>query len=430
MRARKRWLLLACSAVVLVAACHRPPSAGFGLVLSETGVTIDQGAAGATEVAAECDPGFVGTAMLTLAAAPVGVSGTFVPDALSCGDTSTLTLEVAASTEPGVHAVHVQGESDGIVAQVQLTLTVAAGPTDFAISLSPASLTIEQTLQATVAVTLVRNPSFPDDIVLAIEDAPTGIAGSFEPDPVTGATSSLSLQVGSDAAVGVHALTVEATSGAVKHSADLTLTVAERGFRLVGMPSEVDVDAPGSRVLPVGIERTASFTEALTLTLEGAPAGVGGSFVPNPSTTTGTTLTLTVADTVAGGSYALTVRAESATGYSDARAFSLIVTAGTVGGFDVLVEPTSLTLLRGQHATVAVTIERTAGFVDPVALSAVVDPSPQHIDLTFDPVLAADASTMTVAIGINVPPGSYQITVQGLSDRRGDNASIGLQITE
>lgn len=430
MRAHKLWMFLACLAVVLFGACHRQPSASFSLVLTETSLTIVQGATGATEIATECEPGFVGVATLTLASAPNGVSGTFVPDSLGCGTISTMTLDVAASVQPGTYTMHVQGESDGIVAQVSLILNVAAGPTDFALSLAPASLAVEQSLQASVAIALVRNASFSEGVVLALTDAPTGIVGSFEPNPVTGSTSSLSLQVGSDAAVGVHALTVEATSGAVAHSADLTVTVTERGFRLVSVVQEVAVDAPGSIGLLIGIERTASFSEALALTLEGAPAGVGGSFVPNPSTTTGSMLTLDVADTVAVGSYALTVRAESASGHSGTLPLSLVVGPGADADFDVLVEPSTLTLMRGQQAQVAVTIERAAGFVVPVALSAIVDPSAQHIDLTFEPALAADASTMTVAIGINVPTGSYQITVQALGDRQGDNASVDLLVTE
>lgn len=232
MRARTLWVFLACLAVVLFGACHQQPSASFGLMLTEMRLTVDQGAAGVTEIAIECDPGFVGTVTLTLESPPNGVSGTFVPDALVCGETSTLTLVVAASVQPGTYTMRVQGESDEIVAQEQLTLVVAAVPTD-------------------------------------AED-----------------------------------------------------------------------------------------------------------------------------------------------------------------GFDLLVEPTTLTLSRGQQATVAVAIERTTGFADRVALSAVVDPSAQHIDLTFDPALAADASTMTVAIGINVPPGSYLITVQGLSGRLGDNASLDLWVNE
>lgn len=232
MRARTLWVFLACLAVVLFGACRQQPYAGFSLVIAETSLTIAQGATGVTEITTECDPGFVGTATLELESSPSGVSGTFVPDALSCGDTSTLTLDVAASVQPSTYAMRVLSESDGIVAHVQLTLVVAAVPTD-----------------------------------------------------------------------------------------------AE-------------------------------------------------------------------------------------------------------GGFGLVVEPTTLTLMRGQRATVAVAIERTPGFVDPVVLSAVVVPSAQHIDLTFDPALAEDASTMTVAIGINVPPGSYQITVQGLSDRLGGNASIGLLVTE
>lgn len=429
MRVRRLSVSLASIAIILFGACHRPPSTSFALVLTESILTIEQGASGVVGVTLECDPGFVSTATLTPEALPAGVAAAFAPDALGCGGSSALTLEVDPTAQPGTYVMQVLGESDDAVAQVELTLIVAAVSTDFTLSMAPASLTIEQSVAATVTVTVLRSGSFADDVVLALEGAPSGIVGSFQPNPVSGSASSLSLQVGNDAAGGVHALTVVGSAGAATHSAPLTVTVTERGVRLVGIPSVVSVDAPSSTVVPIAIERTASFTEALTLTVEGAPPGVSGSFDPNPTTTTGSVLTLSVADTVGPGSYGLTVRAESPDGLGDLVAFSLVVAPAVGEGFDIQVEPASLTLKQGQQDTIAVSIERTAGFVDPVALSAVADPDAQHIGMTFDPALAADVSVMTVTIGINVPPRGYLVVVQGVGDGLVANATISLLVT-
>jgi trimeric autotransporter adhesin len=429
MGARRLSVFLACLAVGLVGACSQQPSPSFTLRLDESSLTIDQGAAGVVAVAVECDSGFAGAVTLALEAPPAGVTGTFAPDALIRSGSSTLTLEVGLTAQAGTYSMAVLGTSGNAAAQAELTLTVVRVPTDFAVSLAPASLSVEQSLAATVDVTIVRSSSFPDVVLLTLEDRPAGVTGSFLPNPVTGSASSLSLQIGSGVAVGVHPLTVKATAGAVTHSADLALAVTERGFGLAGIPDEVAVTPPTIRVLPFTIDRTASFTDAITLALDGAPAGVSSSFVPNPSTTTGSTLTLSVADTVSDGTYGLTVKAASATGHTDTRTLLLVVTPRSEDGFDLVLEPTSLTLKQGQQADVAITVERTAGFAEPVSLSAVVDPGAQHIRVTFDPALAADSSIMTVAIGINVPPRTYQLVVQGLSDRLGGSASLSLLVT-
>lgn len=357
------------------------------------------------------------------------MTGSFAPESFGCGGSSALTLDVDLATQPGTHEVRVRGASGEAAAEVTLALIVAQGSMEFALSLTPTSVAIEQSLEATVAVAIARSPNFADDVVLGLGGAPVGIAASFVPNPVTGSVGSLRLQVGTDAAVGVHTLAVTATAGDATRSADLVVTVTERGFTLAGIPSEVFVALATSRELLVAIERTASFLEALTLTIEGAPAGVTGSFVPNPSTTAGSALTLSVADSEGVGSYGLTVRAESGTRYSATLAFSLVVASCPEGGgFSLLLEPSFLALKCGQRADVAVTIERQIGASEPVALYAVVEPDAQHIGVTFDPSLALDGSTMTVAIGINVPPRLYRLVVQGLCGRDVDNATLDLLV--
>jgi hypothetical protein len=59
-----------------------------------------------------------------------------------------------------------------------------------------------------------------------------------------------------------------------------------------------------------------NFTAEVTLALEGAPTGVTSAFAPNPATAATSTLTVTVAGTVAPGDYSLTVRG-TATGIAD-----------------------------------------------------------------------------------------------------------------
>jgi hypothetical protein len=156
---------------------------------------------------------------------------------------------------------------------------------------------------------------------------------------------------------------------------------------------------------------------------------VSGSFDPNP-TTDGSALTLAVAATVSPGSYPLTVSATSATGHSESAELTLSVTPAAEAGFELSLEPTSLTLKQGERATVAVTITRAGGFSDPVELSVGLKPDAQHVTVTFDPASAAGSSTMTVIVGNNLPARSYLLEVRALSGTLRDTAPLGLLVAE
>lgn len=308
-------------------------------------------------------------------------------------------------------------------------------PPGFSLRLAASALTIQQGATAVTEATVACDAGFAGSVALGV-DAPAGVTGSFAPDTLalgcaessTLAHSMLTLEVDVSVQPGTYEITVLGKSGDATARAKASLTVTERGYSLTGIPDEVVVSPPTLHELPVIIDRTDGFSEAVTLTLEGAPAGVSSSFAPNPSTTTATTLTLNVADTASPGTYPLTVRSESAHGYGDTVTFSLVVRSPTHDDFNLLLDPTSLTLKQGQQADVTVTIERTPGFTAPVALSAAVTPDAQHITVTFTPASAADGSVMTVTVGINVPPRTYQVVVQGLSDRLVDDAPLHLLV--
>jgi hypothetical protein len=94
-------------------------------------------------------------------------------------------------------------------------------------------------------------------------------------------------------------------------------------------PTAVTIQQGSSGTLTLTLVRAGGFSPAVSVSVEGLPAGITGSVVP--STLTGTTtsaiVALNVAASVAAGSYAATVRA-SAPGAGDATAsYTVNVTA-------------------------------------------------------------------------------------------------------
>jgi len=86
---------------------------------------------------------------------------------------------------------------------------------------------------------------------------------------------------------------------------------------------------PGGSVnVPITISRSGGFADAVNLSLQGAPAGVSGSFNPPSTTLNDSILTLNVASSVPNGTYALTVRGTSSSTFASLP-LSLRVGSGT-----------------------------------------------------------------------------------------------------
>src|SRR5207245_2748331 len=193
-----------------------------------------------------------------------------------------------------------------------LTLTVSATP-DYALSLSPAALTIVQGMTGTTTVTITRT-NFTGAVTLSLGSAPTGVTGSFNPAAPTGTNSTLTMVVGAAVTPGVYNLTVEGTGTAGNRSTPLTLTVsATPDYALSLSPAALTIVQGMTGTTTATITRT-NFSGAVTLSLGNAPAGVTGSFNPAAPTGTSSTLTVSVGAAVASGVYNLTVDGSATVG--------------------------------------------------------------------------------------------------------------------
>ena len=95
---------------------------------------------------------------------------------------------------------------------------------DYAISISPAALTIARGANGSTTVAIARI-TFTGAVTLSLTDAPTGVTGSFDPVATTGTTSALTVSVGPAVTLGVHNLTVRGTGTPGNRPTPLTLTV-------------------------------------------------------------------------------------------------------------------------------------------------------------------------------------------------------------
>jgi hypothetical protein len=183
--------------------------------------------------------------------------------------------------------------------------------------------------------------------------------------------------------------------------------------------AQLTLGQSASATVPVAVTRSGGFTGAVSLALEGAPAGVSGAFDPAavPADASSSTLTLGADGSTAPGTYTVTIRGHGQ-GVSDkTTSLSLTVTAAPAGTMSLAVAPAAVSVAAGASGSATVTVSRAGGFAGPVTLG--VAGAPAGVSATLAPAqLPGGASTSTVAVsaGAGAMPGTYSLTIQASGD--------------
>lgn len=290
--------------------------------INPTAGTVERGGSTDVGVTVTGSGGFTGVPTITLQSPPSGVTGT-VSNSQTAGatTTATLTIGVGASVAPGAYTLTVRATGSGVTAvQASFALTVTAASA-YTLSATPSSVSIEQGSDGTADIELTRTV-FSGAVTLAVEGAPSGVTPSFSINPVSGTASVLTLAVDATVATGTYALTIRGTAtGLTDRTTDIDLVVtapATPGFSLESI-SSLSIPQGSAAVRTVTITRSGGFTGDVTVTVTDLPVGITSSVDPVTTSGTSVDVTITVAGTVAVGSYTATVRA-NASGFAEATA--------------------------------------------------------------------------------------------------------------
>jgi hypothetical protein len=323
MIALRRASLTITSLLLALASCDDiiDPGADIALSVSPTTISVQQGRNDSVVVQIESLNGFASSVTLSVEGVPPGVVVGFtnglalLPIAANGGHATGLLIAVDPSAAPGNHALTVRARAQGVEDRTAtVTLTVIHAPGTLALTLTPGARTVAPGQSTTVAATIARGGSFAGAVDLTAEGVPTGVTVSFNPAsiPAGGNTSTATIAVAPSAPSGQYAIVVRAKGQGVSDQiATLALTVASPGVSLAVSPATAVVEAGGRAAVEVKLTRTGNFTGPVTLALENAPAGVTGTFGPNPQPGTRSALTIEVAAGTAPGIHTLRVKASS-----------------------------------------------------------------------------------------------------------------------
>ncbi len=417
-----RRLFSALIAVSLLAACGgggdgtTPPVSNPAITLtaSSTSGSVARGASATTTLTLARVDGYAGAVALTAEGVPAGVTVQFAPASLT-GTTlsSTATISVAANAAPGAVSLTFRAAGAGVTDKtVQYALTVPAP--GITLTTGAATVSAVQGATATVPVTITRTNGAAGAVTLTAEGLPANVTAAFAPTPIPDGqtTSTLTLTVGANAAAATSTVTIRAAlAGATEQTTTVQLTVtsaATPGYTMTATPAAVAVTAGQSVQSVLAIARTGGFAGNVALTLEGAPAGVTGTFAPNPATAATSTLSIATTAAAVPGTYNLTVR-----GVADGQTDRTIVVALTVNSppaITLTLAPTAVTIAQGASAQVAATLARLGGLTGDITLSATG--APAGMTVSFAPAtVPGTASTITVAVGGAVAVGAHTVNL-------------------
>ena len=384
--------------------------------LSSYGATnIGQGTSTTVPVWIYSQYGFTGNVTLTASGLPSGVTATFSPNP-SAG-TSTMTLTASGTAPLGQSTITITGTSGSLTATTTLGIGVYAP----AFTLSAGGLNLGQGSSGTVYVNVSQQYGFTGSVTLALSGLPSGVTSSFSTNPTTG-NSQLTINVSSTAPVGQYNLTLTGTSGSETETTTVYLGISAPSFSLYSYPSNVALNQGTSATSSISVNPQYGFAGSVTFTATGLPTGVTAAFSPNPSTS-GSTLTLSVADSAAPGIATVTITGTSGNVTASTSVYLTINTPG----FTLMGAPNTVSLLAGGTGKSTVIVTPQNGFSGSVNLSAAGLPSGVAAAFSSNPITPG-SSTLTLTANSTATTGNATVTITGTSGSLSSSTSLVVNV--
>jgi len=186
----------------------------------------------------------------------------------------------------------------------------------FAISASPASVSVLQGSSGASTITTTVSGGFSSAIALTATGQPTGVTATLSPTSIAApgsGSSTLTLAVASTTVAGTYTITVTGTGGGITHTATVALTVTAPtagAFTISVSPTSGSLRQGQSGTATVTTAVSGGFDSPIALSATGEPTGVTISFSPSSIAAPGSgksSMLLTVSRTAPTGTYPITI---------------------------------------------------------------------------------------------------------------------------
>lgn len=187
------------------------------------------------------------------------------------------------------------------------------------------------------------------------------------------------------------------------------------GFNLAASPGSLTFSQGSSgNSTTISSSVFGGYSQNVTLSVSGLPAGVTASFGSGTIGPTGSTsLTFAATSTAQAGTFNVTVKGTGADGTVATTPVSVTVTALPVV-FSISANPSALTISRASSGSTTITTAVSQGSVTSIALSA--SGAPSGVSVSFSPSSISGgngSSTMKISVNRKASIGKFTITVKG-----------------
>jgi hypothetical protein len=187
---------------------------------------LDAAGAGATYTAGVASlNGFADNVALSLTGLPSAVgTASFSPQVIAGAGSAQLTVTTLPTAPGGTYPLTITGTAGSLTHTVPVTLVVSAR--DFALTVSPSSVTISRKQSAKYTVGVSAAGGSVGGVSLTVAGLPAGTTAVFSPNPVgSPGSSTLTVKTTSSTPRGTYTLQITGTSGSLVHNATTKLTV-------------------------------------------------------------------------------------------------------------------------------------------------------------------------------------------------------------
>jgi hypothetical protein len=145
----------------------------------------------------------------------------------------------------------------------------------FALSVSPANLTMNRGASGTTAITITRSGGFTGSVALDASGLPEGVTAIFYPTPATDTSSTVTFAASSTAAAGTVTVTITGVGGSITRSTNLILTVDAPPTPGLTITPVINANSPWYNEEAIRLSNTARITSlSVTITIQ-RTAGIG-----------------------------------------------------------------------------------------------------------------------------------------------------------
>jgi rhamnogalacturonan endolyase len=220
-------------------------------------------------------------------------------------------LRVGANTITLVEGRTADGIQDHFMYDyVNLEMPGAATP-DFSVSATPSSQIVAPGASAPYTVTVTPSAGFTGTVTFSVSGLPSGATAAFNPTSVTtSGSTTMTVATSASTPAGSYPLTVTATSGALVHTAGVTLVVQAAGggdFSVAATPASLTIASGDPANYTVTTTATGGFAGTITFAVTGVPPGMTASFSPATVVGSGSTTLSLTGDNPTAGTYTLTI---------------------------------------------------------------------------------------------------------------------------